>query len=59
MAKQLRVVHGTGADDLYPGEPAFSVEEGVLLVFADRARNVVTKAYNREVWATAQYEDVT
>ncbi|MDM7488713.1 hypothetical protein QT969_10460 [Rhodococcus sp. CSLK01-03] len=57
MAQQLRVIHGTGEDDIFPGSPAFSVEEGVLLVFADRARNVVSKAYNREVWASAEYED--
>lgn len=56
MAKILRVIHANG-DDVFGGEPAFAIEEGVLLVFADRARNVVSKAYNREVWAFAQYEE--
>ncbi|MFF1531489.1 hypothetical protein [Cellulomonas sp. NPDC058312] len=55
--KQLKVTHALG-EDTHLGEPAFSVEEGVLLVFADRSRNVVTKAYNRETWAYAEYEDV-
>lgn len=57
MAKILRVTHAQG-DDEFPGEPAFSIEEGVLLVFGDRARNVVIKAYNREVWAYVEYREV-
>ena len=58
MAKVLRVTHAQG-DDTFPNEPAFGVEEGVLLVFADRRTNVVTKAYNRDVWAYAEYEEAT
>lgn len=57
MAKILRVTHAQG-DDTFPNEPAFGVDEGVLLVFADRRQNVVMKAYNREVWAYAEYEEV-
>lgn len=56
MAKILRVTHAQG-EDTFPGEPAFGVDEGVLLVFADRRQNVVMKAYNREVWAYAEYEE--
>ena len=51
----LRVTHALG-DDEWPGECAFSVEEGVLIVFRDRAMTVAAKAYNREVWASAEYE---
>ncbi len=57
MAKQLKVTHAQG-DDVFPGEPPFGVEEGVLLVFLDRRTNTVVKAYNREVWAYAAYEEV-
>lgn len=57
MSQQLKVTHALG-EDTHAGEPAFAVEEGVLLVFSDRSRNVVTKAYNRETWAYAEYEDV-
>lgn len=56
MAKTLRVTHAQG-DDTFPGEPAFGVDEGVLLVFSDQRQNVVLKAYNREVWAYAEYEE--
>lgn len=57
MAKQLRVIHAQGEDD-FPGEFSFGVEEGVLLVFSDRRANVVARAYNREVWAYAEYREV-
>lgn len=55
MAKQLRVVHGlSDVDDIFPGEPDFDVDDsGVLLVKAVNA-----KVYNRDVWASAFYEDV-
>ena len=56
MAKRLRVTHAEGVDT-FPDEPAFGVEEGVLLVFSDRRQNVVVKAYNRDVWAYAEYEE--
>lgn len=57
MARQLKVTHAEG-EDTFPGESPFGVDEGVLLVFADRMQNVVVKAYNRELWAFAEYEDV-
>ncbi|MBM4558208.1 hypothetical protein GS496_17270 [Rhodococcus hoagii] len=57
MAKQLVVIHADGRDTF--DTDAFSVNEGVLLVFTDRSLNTVVKAYNREVWAYAEFVEVT
>ncbi|ASN67440.1 hypothetical protein 7S11_2 [uncultured Caudovirales phage] len=54
--KQLRVTHADG-EEVFPGESSFGIDEGILLVFADRTQNVIIKAYNRELWAFAEYED--
>ncbi|MBM4509347.1 hypothetical protein GS982_02200 [Rhodococcus hoagii] len=57
MSKQLVVIHADGKDMF--DTDAFSVNEGVLLVFTDRSLNTVVKAYNREVWAYAEFVEVT
>lgn len=57
MSKQLVVIHADGKDVF--DTDAFSVDEGVLLVFTDRSLNTVVKAYNREVWAYAEFVEVT
>lgn len=56
MAKQLKVTHAEGFDLL--GDAAFVVEEGVLLVFTDHRKTALIKAYNREVWAFAEFVEV-
>ncbi|MER2086537.1 MULTISPECIES: hypothetical protein [Rhodococcus] len=56
MAKRMKVTHAEGVDIL--GEVAVSVEEGILLVFTDQTKTVLIKAYNREVWAFAEFVEV-
>ena len=58
MPKQLRVVHGVSErDDTFSGESGFDVDDtGVLVIKSATGQHV--KVYNREVWATAEYEDV-
>lgn len=55
---RLKVTHALGDDD-FPGGYAFSVEEGVLIVFRDHARTVAAKAYNRDVWAACEFVEVS
>ncbi|MBW4813171.1 hypothetical protein [Rhodococcus qingshengii] len=56
MAKRLLVTHADGADS--HDTDAFGVEEGVLLVYTDRQMQVLIKAYNRDVWAFAEFVEV-
>lgn len=62
MANQIRVVHGLDGGDhiIVPAEhprgglvePEFDVDEGVLIVRSAAG----SRAYNRDVWAYAEFE---
>ena len=54
--RQLHVAWGDGNEDIHPHAQAFSVEEGVLLVFDDRAMKTCRHAYAPGTWGWAGWE---
>lgn len=58
MERHLHVIHSDG-EDVFPDGPLFGIEEGILTIYSDRARNDPAHAYNCGDWARVGYREVT